>query len=482
MKREFKIQESGFRVQGSGLKKICGAILALARRALAVTQDPRPPTPNTDHRSLITDHRLPITSLLLPLLALALPALANGQVRDATLRFEPDNPFIGQPFKVVIEVAVTPGVELENLEISGLPDASRASLVNLVRAGRNPRRGAGEAADILRYTADGRGLTAFAGPFMCTVRGLAVERVTRSFFSHTRSAPVSFRTTTADLAVRALPRAGRPADFSGAVGRFILTGSAEPLTVAPDDLVTLSYTLTGSGWLAEATLDPPDMGPDFKCYPPRTTVRETSPPKIVLEQVVIPLSTNATEIASPRFSYFDPAAAIYRTATLDPARLIFGQAVTNAPAVRRIDATPAIRAATDTLSRPPELAITETVAKLRQLLPLAAALLFAVGVVAAGYRIRRIPALLAALLILAAGVVGSRRLNRAADARLVEIGTTVTARLAPSEKAMPLFDLNPGAGVIPLEHAPNWIRIRATGREAWIPAAALAERQVTSDQ
>ena len=413
-------------------------------------------------------HLLSIISIL-SILCFAIPAFAAGPVREAVLRFEPGKPFVGQPFQAVIEVAVTPGVELENLEIGGLPDASRALFVNLVRAGRRPRRGSGEAVDVLRYTADGRGLTPFAGPFVCTMRGLAVERVTGGFFSHTRSAPVAFRTTAADLAVRELPSEGRPADFSGAVGRFALEGTAEPLTVAPGDLVTLSYSLTGSGWLADATLDPPDPGPGFKCYPPQTAVREASPPRIEQTRVVIPLSTNAAVIAPPRFVYFDPDAAVYRTATTAPVRLVFGRSATNEPAVRRIAAP----AAADEPSPPPELAVAETAAKIRPLLPLAAALILAAGVVAAGYRVRRIPALLAAAAILAAGVVASRRFSRAAEARVVGIGASVTARLAPSERALPLFDLHPGASVVPLEHAPGWVRVRAAGREAWVPLSGI---------
>ncbi len=411
--------------------------------------------------------------LLALLLLLATPAYAAGPLHEATLRFDPAAPFVGQPFRVSIEVTVTPGVDLENLVIDGLPDASQATFVNLVRGGRETRRTGQRAVDILRYSAEGRALRPFAANVACTLRGLAVERVSGGFFSHTRSVPAAIRTPAAALAVRDLPLEGRPPDFSGAVGRFTLSGKAEPLTVAPNDLVTLSYTLSGSGWLADAALSLPELGPVFKAYPAQEVAREAAPPRIVLSQVVLPLSTNAAVIATPRFVYFDPDAADYHIATLEPFRLTFAQSTSTEPAVRRIDATPTVRATENGSARPPELALAETVAKLRQLLPLAAALILAAGVTAALYRVRRTPAVLAGILILGLGVAASRRLSRDAEARVLEVTASAVARLAPSEQALPLFDLHPGATVIPLEHAPGWVRVRASGREAWIPLSSI---------
>lgn len=422
-----------------------------------------------------TTPRLTLATAL-TLLALTPAAIAQSPIKNATLRFEPAAPVVGQPFQAIIEVTVTPGVELEGLEIGGLPDSSRASFENLKRAGRKTQRDSGNAVDILRYTADGHGIVPFAGAFACSLRGLAVERISAAFFSHTRSATVAFRTAAAELAVRELPQMGRPADFSGAVGRFTLSGSAEPLTVALGDLVTLWYTLSGSGWLAEATLVTPDLGPDFKTYPVQGSARNTNPPRIVLSQVVIPLSTNATVITTPRFTYFDPDTATYRTATLAPFHLTFAQpSFTEEPAVRRIDATTVTHAldASET-PLPPELALAETVAKIRQLLPLVAALILAAGVVSACTRFHRTLAIVMGLLILEAGIATSRWLSRTADARVLEITTSVTARLAPSPHALALFDIYPGTSVTPLEHTPDWVRVRASGREAWIPLTGLA--------
>jgi hypothetical protein len=408
-------------------------------------------------------------------LLLFIPAIVLGQIQQATLRFEPPTPFVGQPFTLTLDVTVNPGIELENPIIEGLPDPSLARFINFVTAGRQTLRPeGGRATDVLRYTAEGRATRPFVTTVSPLLRGQAIERVSRGVFSHMRSYPVTCQISPARLTVRDLPSQGRPADFSGAIGRFILSGKASPQTVAPGDLVTLSYALTGNGWLADAALVPPDPGADFKTYPAQETAREVRPPRLTLRQVVIPLTTNAVVVATPRFVYFDPDTASYRTATITPFRLTFDQTTTVEPAIRRIDVTPAVRPADGDLARPPELAIAETVAKIRQLVPLASALILAAAVTGMFFRIRRIPAVIAGLLILALGVAASRRFSRAAEARALKVGTSVTARLAPSDRAFPLFDLHPGASVLPLEHTPGWVRIRAAEREAWIPVTSVA--------
>jgi hypothetical protein len=409
-------------------------------------------------------------------LVLVIPASARAQIQQATLRFDPSTPFVGQPFTLTLDVAVNPGVELENLNIEGLPDASHARFVNFAAAGRQVLRpGGGRAADVLRYTAEGRATHAFVTTVSCMLHGQVVERVSLGFFSQMRSVPFSCRISSARLDVRDLPSQDRPAGFSGAIGRFTLSGDASPRTVAPGDLVTLSYTLTGSGWLADAALVPPDPGSGFKTYPAQETAREASPPRLSIRQVVIPLSTNAAVVAGPRFVYFDPDAVAYRTATIEPFRLTFAQTTTTEPAIRRIDAMPATGPADADLARPSEFALAEAVAKFRQLIPLAAALLLAAAVTAMLFRVRRIPAVIVGILILALGVAASRRFSRAAEAQALKVDGSVTARLAPSERALPLFDLHPGSFVLPLEHTPGWVRVRSADREAWIPVTSVTK-------
>ncbi|MBM4164346.1 MAG: protein BatD [Lentisphaerae bacterium] len=412
--------------------------------------------------------------LLALTLSLCIPARVRAQIQQATLRFDPETPFVGQPFTLILDVTVTPGVELENLNLEGLPDPSLVRFINFVAAERKGiRADGGTAADVLRYTAEGQASRAFVTTVTCTLRGQVVERVSRGVFSHMRSYPVTYQISSARLNVRDLPSQGRPPDFSGAIGRFTLSGDASPQTVSPGDLVTLSYVLTGNGWLADATLVPPDPGSDFKTYPAQETAREARPPRLSFRQVVIPLSTNATVVGTPRFVYFDPDTAAYRTAMIEPFRLTFAHTTTAEPAIRRIDITPAARPSDGNRVRPPELAIAETVAKIRQLVPLASALILAAAVTGMLFRVRRIPAVIAGLLILALGVAASRRFSQAAEARALKVGTSVTARLAPSDRACPLFDLHPGASVLPLEHTPGWVRVRAADREAWIPVTSV---------
>jgi len=394
--------------------------------------------------------------------------------QEATLSFTPDDPFVGQPFLVTIDVRVTPGVELEQLEISGLPDSTRATFDNLRRTSRQQRREQAGNYDTIRYSADARGLQPFAGPFRCTIRAMAVERVTAAFFSHTKSYPVTIRTSVANLAVRQLPAAGRPADFGGAIGTFTLTGKAIPQIVAPNDIVTLTYTLEGRGWLDNSTLTPPELDANFKCYPPQITGLEVTPPRITMTQTVIPLNTNATTIATPVFNFFDPARAIYRTATMMPLLLTFGATVvSNEPTIRRIDTTPAQLPGVNGEARLGELALAETVTKFRSLIPLAIALIVAVMVVSASTRRQRRYTIPLALLIMIVGVVLSQIRGRSVAAQLLTVGDSVGARVAPATGALELFSLHPDDTILPLEHTTGWLRVRNGNREGWIPATAI---------
>lgn len=420
--------------------------------------------------------RLTRTYRILPLLlfALYLPftVAAAPAVKNASLTFSPPRPFVGQPFTVTIEVSVTPGVELEQVELNGLPDSSRATFTNLSRAGRRQQRGSSEALDILRYTLNGRGIVDFAGPFSCTIRAMAVERVSGGFFSHTRSFPVALRTSTANLEIRPLPAHGRPTNFSGAVGRFSLTATATPLTVAPGDIITLTCTLNGNGWLADATLSPTHPETDFKTYPPQILERQESPPLISLSQAIIPLSTNVTAITPPVFNYFDPHTATYRNTTAPPIPIAFSTVATTEPAIRRITATPANPPPVATAQ--PDIVVSDAVAKLRQMLPLTLAFLAAVTLCAAIYRFHRLIAWLCAIAILAVGIFISHRLSQTTTTKLLNISTTTTCYLTPSQRSLPLFELYPDDTATPLEHIPGWFRVRVAGNEAWLQEAAIS--------
>lgn len=123
------------------------------------------------------------------------------------------------------------------------------------------------------------------------------------------------------LTVLPLPEAGKPADFSGAVGTFDFEVKAAPLDVAAGDPVTVTITMRGSGSLENVTPPTIPAGDGLRVYPPQQQNAGSKPAaqanvqERTFEQVVIPERAGTMELPTLRFSWFDPTAGAYRTAT-----------------------------------------------------------------------------------------------------------------------------------------------------------------------
>jgi hypothetical protein len=149
------------------------------------------------------------------------------------------------------------------------------------------------------------------------------------FFTQAR--PYELRSNAETLAVHRLPDDGRPADFSGAIGRFDLEVSVQPVEVRANDPVTVTMRISGTGNLSTAT--PPRLEAEaFRTYPPQAVKTEEGLGRRVFEQVVIPERATVREIPPLRFSYFDPEARAYRTVTRGPIPLVVHPAADSAPA------------------------------------------------------------------------------------------------------------------------------------------------------
>jgi hypothetical protein len=140
------------------------------------------------------------------------------------------------------------------------------------------------------------------------------------------------------LEVKPLPAAGRPADFSGAVGEFRLEAKLDKEQVSAGDPLTLSVSLQGKGNLKTAA--PPALPPltDFKVYEPkvqesfRTEAAGFSGQK-KWEYVLVPNSVGQQRLAPVRFSYFDAARERYVQVETEPLALTVNRpaAVTGLP-------------------------------------------------------------------------------------------------------------------------------------------------------
>lgn len=114
-----------------------------------------------------------------------------------------------------------------------------------------------------------------------------------------------------------LPDAGKPATFSGAVGKFQMAVSAGPTNVGVGDPITIRVQINGRGALDSFSLPDQPAWKEFKAYPP--TVKTETTGDLALdgtksfEQVVVPQNTEIKELPPFEFAYFDPEQRTYQT-------------------------------------------------------------------------------------------------------------------------------------------------------------------------
>jgi hypothetical protein len=138
-----------------------------------------------------------------------------------------------------------------------------------------------------------------------------------SFFSLGSFVNIVRRTTAMKLDVKPLPDAGRPNDFSGAVGSFHMKVTPDRTSVDLGDAIAVKLTIDGEGSLQSATAPKLHAPPDVKVYDPKILDDETTgadhlSARKTWEWVVVPLAPGTVKVPAPTFSYFDPAAGSYR--------------------------------------------------------------------------------------------------------------------------------------------------------------------------
>lgn len=117
--------------------------------------------------------------------------------------------------------------------------------------------------------------------------------------------------------VAALP-SGKPAGFSGGVGRFTLTPSISQTEVQTNDAVTIKLDISGSGNMKLLKTPAIDWPEGFEPYDPkvtndfRTTTSGVSGTKSI-EYLAIPRSAGEYTIPAVKFSYFDIDEKAYKT-------------------------------------------------------------------------------------------------------------------------------------------------------------------------
>lgn len=135
-----------------------------------------------------------------------------------------------------------------------------------------------------------------------------------NFFTSYDRRPFTVNSTTLTINVLPLPDEGKPEGFSGAVGKYDFTVTATPELIKVGDPITLRMTVSGQGDLKTITM-PSFSDGSFKIYDPQ--IKDEGNAK-VLEQVIIPTTTDIKEVPRLSFSYFDTETRKYETITRGP--------------------------------------------------------------------------------------------------------------------------------------------------------------------
>ena len=155
------------------------------------------------------------------------------------------------------------------------------------------------------------------------------------FFAQTQQ--IRAKGAAVELTVKPLPAAGRPGDFSGAVGKFQFSAAGTPNRVKVGDPVTMKLRVTGRGNFDR--MDAPvlkDAG-GWRSYPPSGVFQKADGEELgisgtkTFEMAVIP-EERKTQMPVFSFSFFDPEAEKYVTQLSDPAALQVEGAKAPAPA------------------------------------------------------------------------------------------------------------------------------------------------------
>jgi hypothetical protein len=273
-----------------------------------------------------------------------------GDIMFLDIVASPETAWVGEPVTLTLQIWIkqyrdaSQGIALEEESMWSLVDQSDSSwgvfgesLQQMTRERRRPRGREVERngasyflyeIPVVRHPIDagridpGDVRVVFQQPLGLTAR--------RDFFGRREyvidgSRPVIVEATMAPVDVRALPTEGRPAEFTGAVGRFRVEAYAEPREVSVGDPITLVLEVTdiGSGSPVDlANLRPPRLQNDqalagFRLPDSPTTGVVEGRTKVFTE-TLRPERDDLTEIPGIAFASFDPTLDRYVVVRTSP--------------------------------------------------------------------------------------------------------------------------------------------------------------------
>jgi hypothetical protein len=399
------------------------------------------------------------------------PAQDGAEGLSASIEVPRRDAFAGERFPVVLSVA-TRGVRLgQDMSLMNLPPAEAVVLSPFEELA--PLRAVDGATLVETRRFQALALAKRPGPVaFAPVLQVRVIVQQRAFLGSTWVETVrNVQVRPASVNVRNLPEAGRPPDYSGAIGAFEFRVSVAPTNIAPGDLVRAEIAIAGYGNLDNVKLPAFSPGRSFKAYEPRVVSGPEPGGELRIQQVIVPLTTNAVALPEITFSYFDPETGAYRTRRSGPFGLNFRPPDKISFESFRPQGTAGTAEQPAAPSEGPRRGgVRPGTAIFLSYWAAAIAVALALG----GRTRRRMVAAAVFLLVAGAAFLPVRR---AVHARVggppVEVAGDIPARLAPGPGAAETFRISAGAGVRILDEHKGWLKVRLGDDSGWIPAAAV---------
>lgn len=142
------------------------------------------------------------------------------------------------------------------------------------------------------------------------------------------------------ISVKPLPEAGKPEDFSGAVGKFNFKVTPSRTGLKFGESLDLDVSVTGTGNLKLFSLPKPEVPSTLEMYDPEHTENVSTPltgmtGSISDKYTIIPQSKGNFPIKPMRFTYFDLSSGSYKTITSPEIMLnvLYGPGLSNSSPV-----------------------------------------------------------------------------------------------------------------------------------------------------
>ena len=161
--------------------------------------------------------------------------------------------------------------------------------------------------------------------------------------SLTQMVSKTIKTPEVHIDVKPLP-SPVPENFSGAVGKFTMTGTLTPEQLDANDAASLRVVVSGQGNMKLMKAPVAEMPKDFEVYTPKETDKTTNTTSgakgnIVFDYVIVPRHGGKYSIPPVKFVYFNPESEKYVTLHTDSFHLAVakGKPVAGAPVREKED-------------------------------------------------------------------------------------------------------------------------------------------------